>query len=85
MYWLVELDTSKILFPQVISEWKNLIQIFVSSCSYKIFRNALLKSVRGVEREIFNSKDPFGTKMLTRLRLGFSHLCDHSYFLLYGS
>ena len=48
-----------------------------SSSNYNIFRNALLKFIRPVERNIFNISHSFGIKMLTRLRLGFSHLREH--------
>ena len=58
----------EVFFPKLSVNGKNMIQIFVSSCSYKIFHNAFLKSF-----------DAFGTKMLTRLRLGFSHLCDRKF------
>ena len=32
--------------------------------------------MRPVERRIFNINDTLGIKMLTKLRLGFSHLCE---------
>ena len=30
-----------------------------------------------VKRKIFNINEPLGIKILTRLRLGFSSLCEH--------
>ena len=38
-----------------------------------------LKFIRPVERKILNVNDPFEIKMLTRLRLGFSHLREHKF------
>ena len=51
-----------------------LVPNILSSSNCNIFRNALLKFIRPVERNIFNISHPFGIKMLTRLRLRFSHL-----------
>ena len=76
MYFLVELNTSKILFPHVINEWNKFDPNIRSSSNYHIFLNAWLKFIRPFERKNFNINDPFGIKMVTRLRLGFSHdLC----------
>ena len=61
-------------FPLVINEWNKLDPNICSSGNYHIFRNALLKFTRSVEKKIFSITDPLGIKMLTRLRLGFSHL-----------
>ena len=49
----------------------------LSSSNYNIFRNTLLKFIRPVERKIYDNDDLFRIKMLTRLRLGFSHLREH--------
>ena len=45
-----------------------------SSTSYNLFRNTLLKFIRPVQRKTFYINDSVGVKLLTRLRLGFSHL-----------
>ena len=44
---------------------------FYAVSNYDIFRNALLKFTRLLEKKIFNINNPFGIKMLTRLRIGF--------------
>ena len=44
-----------------------------------MFLNALIKLVRPVERKIFNINETFGIKILTRLRLGFNHMCKHTF------
>ena len=50
-----------------------------NSTSYNLFRNALLKFIRPAQRKIFNINDSVGVKLLTRLRLGFSHLREHKF------
>ena len=51
MYFLVELNTSKILFfPHVINEWNKLDLNIRCFSNYHIFRNALLKFIRPVEK-----------------------------------
>ena len=67
MYFLVELNTSKILFlHMLLMNGIKLIQTFVAL--------VIIKFIRPIERKIFNINDPFGIKILTRLRLGFTHL-----------
>ena len=66
-------------FPYVINEWKNLDANIYSSSNYQNFSNSLLKFTRPIERKIFNINDPFGITMLTRLRLGFSHLREEKF------
>ena len=44
-----------------------------------MFLNALLKFIRIFERKIFNINDPFKIKILSRQRLGFSHLHKHKF------
>ena len=60
--------------PNVINEWNKLDPDIRSSTSYNLFRNTLLKFIRHVQRKTFNINDSVGVKLLTRLRLGFSHL-----------
>ena len=65
--------------PNVISEWNKLDPDIRSSTSYNLFRNTLLKFIRPAQRKTFNINDSVGVKLLTRLRLGFSHLRDHKF------
>ena len=44
-----------------------------------IFKSNLLAFIRPVQNNIFNILDPQGLKLLTRLRLGFSHLSKHRF------
>ena len=53
----------------------NLIQVFVALVSH----NLLVKFIATVKRKTFNINEPLGTKMLKRLRFGFSHLRKHKF------
>ena len=64
--------TEYLNFSYVINEPNQLDPNIRTSSNY-IFRNALLKFIRLVERKIFNINDSLGIKMLTRIRSGFSH------------
>ena len=43
------------------------------------FRNALLKIGQPTPKPVYNILDPNGLKLLTRLRLGLSHLNEHKF------
>ena len=61
--FLVELNISKkLFFPGVVNEWNELDPNVLSSSNSNIFRNALLKFIKPVERKIYNIDDPFGIK-----------------------
>ena len=80
MYFLEELNTSRTpFFPHVINEWNELDPNICTSSNYHIFPNVLLEIMRPVERKTFKINNPFGIKMLTRLRLGFIHLLEHKF------
>ena len=64
-------------FPYTIVEWNKLENTIRNSKSFLIFRNSLLKIGRPIQNSIFNIHDPLGIKLLTRLRLGLSHLNEH--------
>ena len=65
--------------PNVINEWNKLDPDIRSSTSYNLFFNTLLKFIKPAQRKIFNTNDSVGVKLLTRLRLGFSHLREHKF------
>ena len=44
-----------------------------------IFKKNLLNFIRPSANSIFNIHNPYGIKLLTRLRLGLSHLRDHKF------
>ena len=49
---------------------------------YKSFAKAPLNFIRPSENKIFNIHDQVGVKLLTRLRLGLSHLCEHKFDII---
>ena len=80
MYFLAELNTSKKkFFPHVINEWNKLDTNICSFSNYQNFHNELLKFTKPIERKVFNINNPFRITMLTRLRLGFSHLREQKF------
>ena len=66
-------------FPYSISEWNKLDPDLCNAKSYSKFRKSLLKSGRPSPNHIYKIHDPLGLKLLTRLRLGLSHLNEHRF------
>ena len=68
----------KYLFlPSTISEWSKLHLEIRQRETLLSFWNALTKTWRPIPKAIYNVHDPVGLKLLTRLRLGLSHLNQH--------
>ena len=67
------------LILNVINKWNKLDPDIRSSTLYNLLRNALLKFIRPAQRKTFNINDSVVVKLLTRLRLGFSRLCEHKF------
>ena len=65
--------------PYTIFEWNKLDITLRNAKSYLIFRNSLLKIGNPIQNLMFKIHDPLGTKFLTRLRLGLSHLNEHRF------
>ena len=61
-------------FPSTITEWNKLDRDIRNSDSLNVFKLSLLKFVRPVVNSVFEINNPYGLKLLTRLRLGLSHL-----------
>ena len=61
-------------FPYTIVEWNRLEHTLRNSKSYNIFKNSILKIGRPMPKPTFNIHNPKGLKLLTRLRLGLTHL-----------
>ena len=66
-------------FPYSVSQWNQLQPEIRNSISHSFFRNALFKIVKPCEKTIYNIHDALGIKLITRLRLGFSHLLEHEF------
>ena len=67
------------LFPFTIVECNKRDLDIRKSKSYAIFRNALLKIGRPNQCSIYRIHYPMALKLLTRLRLGLSHLNEHRF------
>ena len=50
-----------------------------NSSSINVFKKELLKFIRPEPNPTYNINDTKGLKLLTRLRLGLSHLGDHKF------
>ena len=66
-------------FPSAISEWNKLDLNIRNSASLNTFKNKLLNFIRPCANSIFDIHNPLGIKLLTRLRLGLSHLHEHKF------
>ena len=64
-------------FPSTISEWNKLDPGIRNSESLTIFRKNILHFIRPTPNSICNCHNPKGVKLITRLRLGLSHLREH--------
>ena len=63
---------------QTIREWNKLDTSICQAPSYSVFRKALLDFIRPTANSTFGTKVS-GLKLLTRLRVGFSHLREHKF------
>ena len=61
-------------FLATLSDWFNLDPSIKNSESISSFKSKLLSFILPVQSNVYNIFDPQGLKLLTRLRLGFSHL-----------
>ena len=66
-------------FPNAIKEFNKLNHQTTHNLSFQSFRKFLLKSIRPVPNSLFDACDPHGVKLLTRLRVGLSHLKEQKF------
>ena len=66
-------------FPSTLNDWYKLDETIRNSESISIFESKLLSFIRPLESNVYNIFDPIGLKFLTRLRLGFIYLKEHSF------
>ena len=62
-----------------ISEWNNLDYSLRNTHSTNVFKQNILKLIRLGPYKVFNIYNPPGLKLLTKLRLGLSHLRGHKF------
>ena len=65
--------------PYCVNEWNKLGPESRNSTSNLKFKKGLLAFIRPESCSIYNIHDPLGLKLLTRLRVNFSHLREHKF------
>ena len=63
--------------PLTIKDWNNLDPQIRKSKRISIFKSNILKFIRPKPNNVYYCHNPKGIKLLTRLRLGLSHLREH--------
>ena len=66
-------------FPSVIIEWSNLDPNLRNSKSISVFKEKILNFIQPSPISLFYCHNPKGIKLITRLRLGLSHLKQHKF------
>ena len=66
-------------FPSAIIEWNKLDPAIRNAESLGIFKSNILKFFRPTPRSFFNCYNHKGIRLMTRLRLGLSHLREHKF------
>ena len=66
-------------FPSTTIEWNNLDQDLRNSESYTLLRSSILKFIRPSPNSFYGCQNIMGIKLVTRLRLGLSHLREHKF------
>ena len=64
-------------FFSYVIEWNDLDLKIKNSENFSTFEKCILKFIRPSSKSIFNCHSPNGIKLITGLRLGLSHLCEH--------
>ena len=62
-----------------MNEWNKLDPDIRKIDSYVGFPKKLLSFIKPTEKKTFSINDPFGIKLLSRLRVDFSHLNEHKF------
>ena len=65
--------------PFTVNEWNKLDSDIKNNDSYEMFRKKGLSFIRPVGKSMYGIYDPFGAKLINRLRLDFSHFREHKF------
>ena len=68
-----------VFFPTTMKEWNVLDSDIWSPESLNVFKSKVIKFIRPKASSFFNCPDPEGVKLITRLRLGLSHLRNRKF------
>ena len=66
-------------FPYCTDQWNRLDPVIQNSISLNVFKNHLLRFIRPSPNSLYRVFDPSSSFLLSRLRLGLSHLRDHKF------
>ena len=66
-------------FPSAINEWNNLGSNHLKSENFGIFKKNILKFIRPKPNSFFNCCNLKATRLITQLRLEFSHSHEHKF------
>ena len=66
-------------FPSTLIEWNNWNPHLRKSESFSVFESKTLKFIRPSPNSVYNCHNPRGICLITRLRLGLSHLREHKF------
>ena len=66
-------------YPFYISEWNRLSNLTKQSENIKKCKKTLMKDIKSNKQSQFSIHDPQAVKLLSRLRLNFSHLKEHKF------
>ena len=66
-------------FPSTVIEWNKIDKNIRKSESLNIFKKSILEFIRPSQNRVYNCHNPKGIKLLTRLRVGLSHLREHKF------
>ena len=75
--WTELLENSFLQF--IITEWNKLDPGVRNVDTYSLFCKNLLALIKPIENSVCSIYDPFGTKLLHRLQIGFSCFWEHKY------
>ena len=67
------------LIPSTLIEWNKLDPHLRKSENFLNFRSNILKFIRPSPNSVYNCHNPRGISLVTRLRLGLSHLREHNF------
>ena len=66
-------------FRSTVIKWNNLDKNISSFESFALFKKIVLQFIQPTANRTFNYHNPIWIKLITRLRLGLSHLGDHKF------
>ena len=66
-------------FPSTVIEWNKIDKNIRKSERLNIFKKSILKFIRPSQNRVYNCHNPKEIKLLTRLRVGLSHLREHKF------